>query len=197
MARILSYLPEAELSRRRPPAASRAVGGNSHRELAHGAHRRDAASGLRDRSCASSSSCKAGCATTPTRLTGPLGAFYEFVVDQPLPVPGLSPNLGARSPPTTRCADASFARRTVGTTTRCWLGLVRAAQLTLRENGQAAAGRTPQEPDPLTFELPDYGVVLGGVEGKVELTIREGRISLSGRSNLDRGPEPRRHAVPD
>jgi hypothetical protein len=102
-------------------------------------------------------------------LTGPLGAFYEFLWLNPY-VPGLSPTSGpaaAYDPVRGRV----FARES-WEDGALWLGWFD-GKLVVLENGRqriAQAGK-----DPVAFPLPDAAIVLGGPAGKVDLTIAKGR----------------------
>jgi hypothetical protein len=166
MARILSYLPGAELSdegRLRP----RAIGGGSARELALG---RIAEMLLvsYDIGVREFQFLQGFLRNDSYTLTGPLGAFYEFLWINPY-VPGLSPTSGpiaAYDPVRGRV----FARESWEDGAR-WLGWY-GGKLVVRENGQEREVRPGKDPE--VFPLPDFAIVLGGMEGKTELTIEKG-----------------------
>ncbi len=173
MARILAYLPGAELSDE-GRLRRRAVGENSHRELALA---RIAEMllvayeiGLREFQF-----LQGWLRNDSYTLTGPLGAFYELVWVNPY-IPGLSPTSGPVA-----AYDAVrgrvFARRSWDDGA-FWLGWFD-GQLRLRENGE----KRPIGPakNPKAFPLPGSAVVLGGMEGKTDLTIPQGGLPSSPR----------------
>ena len=108
-------------------------------------------------------------------MTGPLGAFYEFVWINPY-VPGLSPTSGpiaAYDPVRGRV----FARDSWDDGAR-WLGWFD-GKLLMRENGQQRQVQPGKNPEP--FALPDFAIVLGGMEGKTEVTIQKGNQPFGAR----------------
>ncbi|MCB1020723.1 MAG: hypothetical protein KDC27_12400, partial [Acidobacteria bacterium] len=166
MARILSYLPGAELSgegRLRP----RATSDGTARDLALG---RVAEMLLvaYDISMRDFQFLQGFLRNDSFTLTGPLGAFYEFLWINPY-VPGLSPTSGpiaAYDPVRGRV----FARQSWDDGAQ-WLGWFD-GKLVAYESGQARAIAPAK--DPQAFPLPDAAILLGGQEGKVELTIAKG-----------------------
>jgi hypothetical protein len=167
MARILSYLPEAELSDE-GRLRKRALGDNSPRNLALS---RVAEMllvayeiGIREFQF-----LQGWLRNDSYTLTGPLGAFYEFLWINPY-VPGLSPTSGpiaAYDPVRGRV----FARESWEDGAR-WLGWYD-GKLVIREDGQERQVQPGK--DPQAFPLPDYAIVLGGMEGKTEVTIEKGK----------------------
>ena len=167
MARILSYLPETALSDE-GRLRRRATTDDSVRELALGRIAEmmlvSYEIGVRDFQF-----LQGWLRNDSFTLTGPLGAFYEFLWINPY-VPGLSPTSGpiaAYDPVRGRV----FARASWDDGAQ-WLGWYD-GKLIVRENGQqrqVAPGK-----DPIAFPLPDAAIVLGGMPGKTELTIAKGR----------------------
>ena len=166
MARILGYLPGAELSdegRLRP----RAIGGGSPRELALARIAEmllvSYEIGVREFQF-----LQGWLRNDSYTLTGPLGAFYEFLWINPY-VPGLSPTSGpiaAYDPVRGRV----FARDSWDDGSR-WIGWYD-GRLEVREGGQTRVYQPGKQPEAIT--LPDFAIVLGGMEGKTELTIEKG-----------------------
>jgi hypothetical protein len=167
LARILSYLPQTELSDE-GRLRKRVTSDGSVRDLAFGRIAEmllvDYEIGLRDFQF-----LQGWLRNDSFTLTGPMGAFYEFLWINPY-VPGLSPTSGpvaAYDPVRGRV----FARES-WEDGALWLGWF-GGKLIAREGGsekQVEAGK-----EPVVFSLPDAAIVLGGSSGKVELTITKGR----------------------
>lgn len=166
MARILSYLPGGESSGE-GRLRRRAVGGNEHRDLALSRIGEmllvSYEIGVRELQF-----LQGWLRNDSYTLTGPLGAFYELLWINPY-VPGLSPTSGpiaAYDPVRGRV----FARDSWDDGAR-WLGWYD-GKLVIREGGQER--QVGPSKDPAPFTLPDFAIVLGGMEGKTELTIEKG-----------------------
>ena len=167
MARILSYLPETKTSDE-GRLRRRATADDSTRDLALG---RVAEMllvayeiGVRDFQF-----LQGWLRNDSFTLTGPLGAFYEFLWINPY-VPGLSPTSGP-SAAYDRVRGRVFARES-WEDGALWLGWYD-GKLIARENGRER--RVEPGKEPVAFLLPDAAIVLAGAAGKVDITVDQGR----------------------
>ena len=168
MARILSYLPGAEISDE-GRLRRRAISDGSARDLALGRVAEmllvSYEIGVRDFQF-----LQGWLRNDSFTLTGPLGAFYEFLWINPY-VPGLSPSSGPIA--TYDSVRGRVFARHSWDDGALWLGWF-GGKLTVLENGKPRVVSPGK--DPVVFTLPDAAILLGGQEGKAELTIEKGRL---------------------